>query len=880
MRCLYCGKRLSLLHKLSGREFCGDEHYALYMQDQESLGLARLIEAKQQYSQKAPANKKKSRRQPASLEKLPPLAEVFQPQSPRPWNQLKAMLQPASPVRETLVMAFPQAAAGIDGGAVVSATPWLPLAPRAAVAGGGIAVDSAAAAAVVPPAPADVPSSAECDTLAGPAPVFRDTEAVLTMFWAPEPVAALPRAAGMQAPSLAASSGPWVPSALPPEAAAPLGLPVALGGRGPAMGAIHKLRPAAAAKHSARGPDVSPPPAAGVSPAPEADAPDIVMPQWPPTPSIRARALDWSEIELVRAGFVTPAIPARSGRPAPQTLISQGIERVGRPAGMPRPLGLPVFEFRIPPPAGRLDLCPEGPPAQCPAAPTPRRCQWFDTPSLPDPMAAPQISALAEAGLRPWVPWAHDGKPQAMRTPSGFLPGGIVPALPGPRAAAGSQGLQGPGGLAECTLTAPSYTPAAMAGARPLDTTCDARAVPALPEPPAVEEARPSPVLVAIRLTLRGPLGLDKPHAPPVSVMEKPQETVVGPWNLPLSPLEDVIAASGLARRGDGELAPLTLDRTAPVGTASPNRASVERIERPLHPVLPRTSLDLVRENFSAALHEEVPRNAAWRKLAGVALQRFQAVPAVVRWGAMIIPLAVALFPYIAGNTPAASAGVVSGGGVKSAFAGRWQTFQANIMSRAAISLSEDFRAGLAQWDGAGNWAKSWAYDAAGFIRPGELALFRPTLGLEDYQFQFAAQLDSLTWVFRAADTRNYHAARVVVLERGPIPRAAIVRYSVVDGKKGKTESKEIPFGLRDDKMYQVRVDVRGSSFTTYLDGQVIDFFRDDRLAYGGIGFAKHATEKPRLRWVSVTHQYDMLGRLCAMIAPYDLHSAPRSVNQ
>jgi hypothetical protein len=215
-------------------------------------------------------------------------------------------------------------------------------------------------------------------------------------------------------------------------------------------------------------------------------------------------------------------------------------------------------------------------------------------------------------------------------------------------------------------------------------------------------------------------------------------------------------------------------------------------------------------------------------------------------------------------------------------FSSRWAVFQENVMRRAAISLSDDFRAGLGQWQGEGNWAESWSYDEAGFLRPGKLALFRPSLKLVNYHFEFAGQIEQngLSWVVRASDPDNYYAERLVITEPGPMPEAAIIRYTVIDGRRGKIERTTLPFRLRNQKMYRIRVDVKDNTITTYVEDQLVDFHEDDRLTSGGVGFFRSSGERSRLRWISVTHQYDMLGRLCALIAPYNLESPPRSWNQ
>ena len=57
MRCLYCGKRLSIFRKFSSSEFCNQAHQQSYTEEQESLGLARLIEAKQRTPEPLPAKR-------------------------------------------------------------------------------------------------------------------------------------------------------------------------------------------------------------------------------------------------------------------------------------------------------------------------------------------------------------------------------------------------------------------------------------------------------------------------------------------------------------------------------------------------------------------------------------------------------------------------------------------------------------------------------------------------------------------------------------------------------------------------------------------------------------------------------------------------------
>ena len=79
-----------------------------------------------------------------------------------------------------------------------------------------------------------------------------------------------------------------------------------------------------------------------------------------------------------------------------------------------------------------------------------------------------------------------------------------------------------------------------------------------------------------------------------------------------------------------------------------------------------------------------------------------------------------------------------------------------------------------------------------------------------------------------------------------------------------------IPLDARADTVYRVLMNVQGSEFSVEVQGQIADSWTESRLPRGGVGFFTASGEASRLRWVQITHQYDMLGRLCAYLAPYD----------
>lgn len=217
-----------------------------------------------------------------------------------------------------------------------------------------------------------------------------------------------------------------------------------------------------------------------------------------------------------------------------------------------------------------------------------------------------------------------------------------------------------------------------------------------------------------------------------------------------------------------------------------------------------------------------------------------------------------------------------SAGGLSSSFKrvlnDQWAGVRQTLESRAAIALDEDFRSGLDNWASPGGSTAEWSFDSTGFVKPGPLALYRPSVNLADYQVQFLGLIDkkALSWVVRAADFENFYVVKMVMLKSGPIPEIGLTRYAVIHGKSQDRHDVHIPLSLRTDTLYRVRMDVQGSNFSVEVQGQMADSWTETRLPRGGVGFFTARGEDSRVRWVQITHQYDMLGRLCAYLAPYD----------
>jgi len=305
---------------------------------------------------------------------------------------------------------------------------------------------------------------------------------------------------------------------------------------------------------------------------------------------------------------------------------------------------------------------------------------------------------------------------------------------------------------------------------------------------------------------------------------------------------------------------------------------------RPAHPLL-RLELD---HADGSGPRSSSSKSRAQKKLARSRGQRrfWVHAPSDLKWIAVALPLLLVVVVYsFRANKPNNSAGDTAMASTAAAPAASqpaqpWlkaNAIQRFIMRRAGIRLFDDFRSGLSAWQGAGNWAKSWRYGDATFVQPGDLALLTPSLGLSDYTLTFLGQIErrSLNWVFRAKDLENYYSMRIAVTRGGPLPEAVLVRSIVLNGKEREVKTLPIPFPVQADTLYLVRTEVRGQDFTTYIQNQIVDHFSDSRLKTGGVGFYSPRGDRALLRWVEVSHQYDYLGRLCALLSPYGVQGLP-----
>lgn len=151
-------------------------------------------------------------------------------------------------------------------------------------------------------------------------------------------------------------------------------------------------------------------------------------------------------------------------------------------------------------------------------------------------------------------------------------------------------------------------------------------------------------------------------------------------------------------------------------------------------------------------------------------------------------------------------------------------------------------------------WRGAPAEDATGLSAGRRFSLYRTAAPMTDYIVEFQGRVitNSLGWVVRAADGKNYYALRLELAKTGPLQEAVLVRFAVVNGEQGAEKRLAVPAVIKDKTM-KVRVDVAGPRITTYVDGRAVDFWNDTRLQSGTFGFMNDREGRAEIKSVRVS---------------------------
>ena len=187
------------------------------------------------------------------------------------------------------------------------------------------------------------------------------------------------------------------------------------------------------------------------------------------------------------------------------------------------------------------------------------------------------------------------------------------------------------------------------------------------------------------------------------------------------------------------------------------------------------------------------------------------------------------------------------------------------VQNRASSNLRDDFHSGLSNWEGQRSGGSDWI-SRDGEIQPSSLRIWKPSESLSNYQMEFMGQIErkSMDWAFRATDTKNYYATKLVITRPGPLPNGGLVRFVVLDGRERERVELPLPLTLERGVDYRVRVNVQGTRFLTSVNGQLVSSWSDDRISRGGVGFFSDEGEAALLKWVSVSERDSFLAKIAS----------------
>jgi hypothetical protein len=72
----------------------------------------------------------------------------------------------------------------------------------------------------------------------------------------------------------------------------------------------------------------------------------------------------------------------------------------------------------------------------------------------------------------------------------------------------------------------------------------------------------------------------------------------------------------------------------------------------------------------------------------------------------------------------------------------------------------------------------------------------------------------------------------------------ALTHFAVVDGRESSTSQRPLSIDARPGAAYRVKLDVTGPRFTIYIGGEPVDFWTDNRLKTGAVGFMNERDER------------------------------------
>ncbi len=171
----------------------------------------------------------------------------------------------------------------------------------------------------------------------------------------------------------------------------------------------------------------------------------------------------------------------------------------------------------------------------------------------------------------------------------------------------------------------------------------------------------------------------------------------------------------------------------------------------------------------------------------------------------------------------------------------------------ASVGKSPEANRVFVPMSGVGGWSPNWGGDGAK-ASGRSISMFRPSLQQVNYRIEFEGQIEQkgFGWIFRAKDSQNYYAYKIEVVKPGLEPLVALSRVVMADGKESEKHYTLFDKPMRSDTIFRVRMDARQDEFKTWVNDHLIETWRDNRHASGGIGLFSDKGESAQIRKVQI----------------------------
>ncbi|HUS05273.1 MAG TPA: hypothetical protein VMZ52_03200 [Bryobacteraceae bacterium] len=158
---------------------------------------------------------------------------------------------------------------------------------------------------------------------------------------------------------------------------------------------------------------------------------------------------------------------------------------------------------------------------------------------------------------------------------------------------------------------------------------------------------------------------------------------------------------------------------------------------------------------------------------------------------------------------------------------------------------------------GGGGWATNWGQDEPS-NKNRQIQIYRPSMSITDYRIQLHGKIEkkAIGWIFRASNPKNYYVMKLEVVKPGLSPIIALVKYPVINGKEQTHTQVMLPsdLPLKMDTAYNIRTEVIGNKFTTYVQDKLVDYWTDDAIKLGGAGLYSEKGERAQIKTAQIAY--------------------------